>query len=156
MLVYRHNYYMNFLDLLLKKKMTQYRLSVVSGVPRTTIVDICAGRTLIKNANGETLYKLAKALKVPMEALIELDQPDQIDEKTKMPRDESYLEIALPKKIKQALNGYKRAFANDNLAAIEYYLSILTSEIKSSLIKQEITRKQRDYLFKKYLNQLED
>ncbi len=136
--------------------MTQYRLSVVSGVPRTTIVDICSGRTLIKNSSGDTLYKLAKSLKVSMEYLIELDQPDEIDKITKMPKDESYLEIDLPKKIKHALNGYKRAFVNNNLGGIEYYLSILTSEIKSSFIKQEITRKQYDYLFKKYLNLLEE
>jgi transcriptional regulator with XRE-family HTH domain len=58
-------------ELLAQKGMTRYRLSKSSGVPYTTVLDICSGKAKLERCSGETLYKLAKALDVPMEALIE-------------------------------------------------------------------------------------
>jgi Helix-turn-helix. len=60
----------NLNDLLKQKKMTKYRLSKLSKVPFTTISEITTGKTQIKNCTGETLYKLAKSLKVTMEDLL--------------------------------------------------------------------------------------
>jgi len=57
-------------DLLTEKKMTKYRLAKKSGVPQTTVTDICSGKAKIKNCSGETIYKLAKALDVSMELLV--------------------------------------------------------------------------------------
>jgi transcriptional regulator with XRE-family HTH domain len=51
--------------------MTIYRLAKRSGVPYTTVREICNGKTGIEKCSGETLYKLAKALDVTMEALVE-------------------------------------------------------------------------------------
>jgi hypothetical protein len=34
------------------------------------VIDICNGKTRIEKCPGDTLYKLAKALDVPMETLI--------------------------------------------------------------------------------------
>ena len=62
---------MNITELIEQKGMTKYRLSKASGVPQTTIIDICSGKTRIEKCSGETLYKLAKALDVPMESLVE-------------------------------------------------------------------------------------
>jgi plasmid maintenance system antidote protein VapI len=56
--------------LLEQKNMTKYRLAKTSGVPHTTVIDICAGRTRIEKCSAETLYKLAKALDVTMEDLL--------------------------------------------------------------------------------------
>jgi len=56
--------------LLKQKKMTKYRLSKASGVPQTTIVDICSGKTKIEKCSADTLYRLAKVLGVSMESLI--------------------------------------------------------------------------------------
>jgi len=58
-------------ELLKKKQMTKYRLAKLSGVSQTTINDICSGKVIIKNCTGETLYKLARALGVSVEALLE-------------------------------------------------------------------------------------
>ena len=57
--------------LLEQKNITKYRLSKVSGVPQTTVIDICSGKAKIEKCAAETLYRLAKALDVPMETLIE-------------------------------------------------------------------------------------
>ncbi len=58
-------------ELLNEKGMTKYKLAKISGVPQSTIADICSGKTDIKKCSAETLYKLAKALNVTMERLID-------------------------------------------------------------------------------------
>ena len=58
-------------ELIEQKGMTKYRLSKESGVPQTTVIDICAGRANIEKCTAETLYRLAKTLDVPMETLVE-------------------------------------------------------------------------------------
>lgn len=67
---------MSINDLLLAKGMSKYQLSKTSGIPKTTIIDICSGKTNIKKCSAETLYKLSKALGVTMESLIE-PEPQQ-------------------------------------------------------------------------------
>ena len=61
---------MNINELLEQKNITKYRLSKLSGVPQTTITDICTGKTRIEKCAAETIYKLAKTLDVTMEYLI--------------------------------------------------------------------------------------
>ena len=57
-------------DMLKQRNMSMYALSHLSHVPMTTINDLCSGKTRIERCSGETLYKLAGALKVPMEDLL--------------------------------------------------------------------------------------
>ena len=63
-------YGMRINDLLEEKEMTKYRLSKLSGVPYATISDICSGKAQIEKCSAETLYKISKALAVPMEDLV--------------------------------------------------------------------------------------
>jgi len=62
---------MNINELLEQKNITKYRLAKMSGVPQTTITDICSGKTKIEKCSADTLYKIAKALDVSMETLVE-------------------------------------------------------------------------------------
>ena len=62
---------MNINELLEQKNMTKYRLAKTSGVPQTTIIDICSGKAKIEKCSADTLYKIAKTLDVSMETLIE-------------------------------------------------------------------------------------
>ena len=61
---------MTLKDMLKLRNMSMYALSQLSHVPMTTINDLCSGRTRIERCSGETLYKIAGALKVPMEELL--------------------------------------------------------------------------------------
>jgi len=61
---------MDINELLLQKNMTKYRLSKDSGVPHTTINDICNDRVKIENCSAGTLYKLAQVLDVTIEDLV--------------------------------------------------------------------------------------
>ena len=61
-------------ELLNQKSMTKYRLAKSSGVPQTTVLDICSGKTKIEKCSAETVYKLAKALDVTVEGLLDLER----------------------------------------------------------------------------------
>lgn len=58
-------------ELLKDKNMSRYKLSKTSGVPQTTITDICSGKTSIEKCSAETLYKISKTLNISMESLLE-------------------------------------------------------------------------------------
>jgi len=58
-------------ELLKERDITVYRLAKDSGVPYATVNDICNGKTRLEKCSAETIYKLAKALKVTMETLLE-------------------------------------------------------------------------------------
>lgn len=61
---------MNINDILVEKGITKYRLAVLSGVPHTTLNNICSGQARIEKCSAETLYKLAQTLGVTIEDLI--------------------------------------------------------------------------------------
>lgn len=62
---------MSISNVLSQQKMSAYQLWKKSGVPQATISDICTGKTRIEKCSAETIYRLAKALNVSMESLIE-------------------------------------------------------------------------------------
>lgn len=62
---------MNVNELMEQKAVTKYRLSQNSGVPYTTVCDICNGKTKIENCSAKTVYKIAEALGVSMESLLD-------------------------------------------------------------------------------------
>lgn len=61
---------MSLNEMLMQKNISKYRLWKESGVPQATISDICTGKTRIEKCSAETIYRIAKALDVPMESLI--------------------------------------------------------------------------------------
>ena len=58
-------------DLLKEKNISKYRLAKESGIPQTTIMDICSGKAHIEKCSADTIYRIAKVLGVSMESLIE-------------------------------------------------------------------------------------
>ena len=141
---------MNFNELLLSKNMSQKRLSEISGVPRTNIVDICKGRSNILNCNVLTIYKIAKALSVTVEDLINCDNPLRIDNRDHLPEDKSYLECGLPKNINSLINKIKLARIKENTLSEDFYKTSLIQEISSCYRNEEITYNQKEYLLVKY------
>jgi transcriptional regulator with XRE-family HTH domain len=57
-------------DLLAERGITRYRLAKESGVPHSTLKDICLGKAKIENCSGETLFRLARVLGVSIETLL--------------------------------------------------------------------------------------
>lgn len=62
---------MNITEYMEQKKITKYRLSKLSGIPYSTVSDICSHKTRLEKCSAETVYKIAKALDITMEELIE-------------------------------------------------------------------------------------
>lgn len=58
-------------ELMEQKNISQYRLAKDSGIAYTTVNDICGGRARLEKCTAETIYRIAKALGVSMEVLIE-------------------------------------------------------------------------------------
>ncbi len=53
-----------------EKNMTIYRLSKASRVPYATLNDICNGKVRLEKCSAETIYRIARALEIPMEDLL--------------------------------------------------------------------------------------
>lgn len=58
-------------EILTQKNMSKYNLAKISGIPQSTIMDICNGKSSISKCSSITIYKIAKALGITMESLIE-------------------------------------------------------------------------------------
>ena len=58
--------------LLGEKALTKYKLSQISGVPKTTIMDICSDKSKLEQCSARTVYLLAKALGCSMESLLDI------------------------------------------------------------------------------------
>ena len=52
---------MDFQGYLDQRNISKYQLSKISGVPKTTIMDICSGRSTIERCSAKTVQQLAKA-----------------------------------------------------------------------------------------------
>jgi len=62
---------MNINEILSQRGMSKYKLAKASGIPYTTINDICSGKTDIETCSAKTLYNLSKVLGTSMEDLME-------------------------------------------------------------------------------------
>ena len=144
---------MDLQELLDQRKISKYHLSKISGVPKTTIIDICAGRSDIDRCSAKTVQQLAKALGCTMEDIIELSC--SYDKNTGLPKDRSYLERGLPPFLKDSIEAMKKAWKK--LDKGEKYLRWdcdycnLQTDINNAEINQIITSEQAWYLREKYL-----
>lgn len=135
-----------------EKKITVTRLAKISGVPRTTVNDICTGKSSIDCCNVKTIYLIAKALGCTMEELVEYDG---CDKETGKPLDKSYLECGLPSylqsSIKAMVESWKIVDSGEMDLHWDLYWCELNADINCAEVDQEITSEQAWYLRDKYL-----
>lgn len=60
-------------DLLKKQNMSMYKLSKLSGVPQSTISDICSKKASLEKCSAGTLHKIAKVLNVTVDSMLEAE-----------------------------------------------------------------------------------
>ena len=139
----------NYLE---KRNISKYYLSKISGVPKTTIIDICAGRSDIERCSAKTVLQLAKALECSMEEIMILCSPYS---ENGLPKDNSYLECGLPEFLYLSISAMIHAwYMLDH--GIEYlrwdcdYCNLQT-DINIAEVSQLITSEQAWYLREKYL-----
>jgi len=56
-----------------EKKISKYKLSKLSGVPLTTVTDICSGKADIGKCSVATMLKISRALNTTIESLVSVD-----------------------------------------------------------------------------------
>lgn len=138
-----------------QKNMTKYRLSMLSGVPKTTVIDICSGKSTLDRCSAKTVYQLAKALGCTMEELMKLDAPSDYDAETGLPTDKSYLEHGLPPYLQKSLDDMKRSWKIEDSGKRDIHWDLywceLNASINSAEVEQTISKEQADYLRQKYL-----
>ena len=127
--------------------MTKYRLAKLSGIPNATLSELCSGKTSIEKCTSETLYKIAKALNVSMEFLIQ----DAIQKKNDNEKMEKMYEYALPGYLQNDLDQYKNGLKNGS-SLMDCYWGELYSSINIAEINDNvITHEHAEYLRDKYL-----
>jgi len=65
---------MTLQELLDQRNISKYKLSKMTGIPKTTIMDICAGRSDIARCSARTVQLLARGLGCTMEEIMDLSE----------------------------------------------------------------------------------
>lgn len=146
---------MDLQTILKQKNISKYYLSQISGVPKTTVMDICAGRSAIDRCSAKTVQQLAKALGCTMEDMMNF-QPVKVSENdTGLPKDKSYLECGLPAFLQESLEAMQVAWKKVDSGEAYYRLDCdycnLQADINSAEVNQLISTSQAWHLREKYL-----
>ena len=134
---------MSLQTILNDKNISMYRLSQISDVPKTTVTDICSGKSSIVNCNAKTVLQLSRALNCSMEDIMQAADSN------------NHYETALPKYLKASLDNMKKAIKLK--ASGQKYLRYdcdyceLQSDINTAEVSGEISPDQAWYLRSKYL-----
>ena len=147
---------MSLQSILDARNISMYRLSKISGVPKTTIVDICSGKSSIENCTAKTVHLIAIALGCTIETLLQLSgkESSAFDEKGR-PKDQTYLERGLPEYLYDSIDAMKKSWAildkgeRNNTYDLDY--CELQSDINRAEVDEEITPEQAWHLREKYL-----
>ena len=146
---------MTLQNLLEQKNITKYHLSQISGVPKTTIIDICAGKSAIEKCSAKTIRQIAAALNCTMEEIMNLDEPNVLDPDTGLPDNKGYLECGLPPYLEKSLENMKRSWAIEDSGERDIHWDIywcdLNADINSAEVDRVISSEQAWYLREKYL-----
>ncbi len=129
--------------LLKKKHITKYRLAVDAGIPHATLNDICSGKTKLEKCSAETIYKLAKALQVPTDLLIE-------DGIRRTQRERAY-EHGLPEYLQHDLDTYKDGLKNNSKLLDCFWGELYGSINAAEITDGAITPEHADFLRRKFL-----
>ena len=120
-----------------------YRLSQISGVPKTTVIDICSGKSSIENCNAKTVLQLSRALNCSMEDIMQAADSN------------NHYETALPKYLKASLDNMKKAIklksSGQKYLRYDCDYCELQSDINTAEVSGEISPDQAWYLRSKYL-----
>lgn len=138
-----------------QKNITKYHLSKISGVPKTTVIDICSGKSSLDRCSAKTVYQIAQALGCTMEELMMLDTPANYNTETGLPKDQSYLECGLPEYLKESINKMKEAWRliDNGKTYLRWDCDYceLQSDINTAEMSRIITSEQAWYLRETYL-----
>lgn len=143
------------------KNITKYHLSQISGVPKTTVMDICSGKSSLQKCSARTVQQLAKALNCTMEDIMSLeDGGARYDSETGLPRNREYLEKGLPPYLQQSLEQMIESWKIIDRGEKDLHWDLnwceLNADINSAEVDQIISSEQAWYLREKYLRMVRE
>lgn len=145
--------------MLQERNMSMYRLSQLSGVPKTTVIDICSGKSDISGCTAKTVQRLSNALGCTMEELMKIDAA-HYDRATGYPKDKTYLEKGLPPYLLDSIKAMSDSWVKVDHGQRDLRWDIhwcdLNADINAAETEQEITSDQAWYLRQKYLRMEKD
>ncbi len=130
---------MNLQELLDERKFSCYRVSIMSGIPQSTLRDICSCKSSIGNCSAKTVQKLAIALDCKMEDLMRLDN-EKVGCRAKdyLTKSEYFKAMIKDKNVilafESALEQYNLTIGNFNSKIIVYGLEPLPKPFKVHLV----------------------
>lgn len=134
------------------KNMSMYRLAQLSGLPKTTVIDICSGKSAISGCTAKTVWKLSRALGCTME---ELMGESAYDAKSGRPLCAAYLEKGLPAFLKASIEAMQASWAVEDSGKRDLHWDTvwcsLNADINEAETEQLITPEQAAHLRTKYL-----
>lgn len=147
---------MNLQEYIDSKNITKYHLSQISGVPKTTVIDICSGKSSLQKCSARTVQQLARALDCTMEYIMSLDEKSSgYDSETGLPKDKAYLEKGLPEYLRISLDNMKKSWEIEDSGKRDIHWDLywceLNADINSAENDQNISTEQANYLRKVYL-----
>ena len=128
---------MNLQQLIENNNYTLYRFSKESKIPKTTLLDLCSGKTSIYKSQAITIKKIADTLGVSMEYVMSLENTIK-----------DYLEFNIPEFLKESINNFNK---NCKTSLYDIYYCTLQSDINVSEVGGYITPNQAWFLRNKYL-----
>ena len=117
-----------------------YKLSLESGIAKSTLNDIFIGKSSLYDCSGKTLLSIARVLNISIEELLSLRQEDyKIEYEKNLPE---FLQIGIDK-LKKAKR-HKDSF-------YDCYLMEVNSSINVCEVEHIISSEQANYLRNKFL-----
>ncbi len=146
---------MDLQTMLDNRNVSKYQLSKMSGVAKTTILDICSGKSSIEKCSAKTIFQISKALNCSMEDIMLLDEPNDYNKETGLPNNKSYLECGLPEYLQISLDNMKKSWkaidSGEQDIHWDLYWCELNADINSAETDKTISNEQAWYLREKYL-----
>lgn len=133
------------------KGITRYRLSKESGVPWATLSDIYNGKTKLEKCEAGTVRKLASALDMTVEEVLDLETGIITTNIIGKPLNPEYLEMDLPPYVQKSIDDLKQGIEGKSTIPIDLLLDDLYGSINSAFWDNEISKEQAEYLRSKYL-----
>ena len=137
-------------EVMQEKGITRYRLSKESGVPWATLSDIYNGKTKLEKCEAGTVRKLASALDMTVEEVLDLET-GIITTISGKPSNPEYLEKDLPPYLQKSIDELKLRIEKKSTVPLDLLLDDLYGSINSAFWDNEISKEQAEYLRSKYL-----
>lgn len=135
-----------------QNNISKYHLSKISGVPKTTIMDICSGKSDIERCSARTVQQLAKALGCSMEDIMTMSSSYG---ESGLPKDNGYLECGLPEFLQTSIlamtDAWRKVDNGEKYLRWDCDFCNLQSDINNAEVNLLISSDQAWYLREKYL-----